>query len=77
MRLPQFSLVPLRTPRDIARVSDDGLYEASVADEDGEEENVVDDKYGSGCTSSTRNQRIRGWTEQVIDCDKRVSEISG
>jgi hypothetical protein len=77
MRLLRFFLVPLRAARDIARVSDDGLHEASVTDEDREEENVVNDEYDSGCTGSTRNQRIIGGPEQIIDCDKSVSEISG
>jgi hypothetical protein len=76
MRLPPFFLVPLCAARGIARVSDDGLYEASIACEDREEEDVVNDEYGNGCTGSTRNQRIIGWIEQVIDCGKRVSEMS-
>jgi hypothetical protein len=77
MRLVRFFLVPLRTARDIARVSDDGVQEASVTDEDREEENVVNDEYDSGYTGSTGDPRITGGPEQIIDYDKSVSEISG
>src|SRR2546423_6084473 len=71
MRLVRFFLVPLRTARDIARVSDDGVQEASVTDEDREEENVVNDEYDSGYTGSTGD--IIGRPDQIIDYDKSVS----
>jgi hypothetical protein len=48
--------VPMRAPRNIARVGDNGLYETSVADEDRQEKKVVNDEYGNGGSSPTRDQ---------------------
>jgi hypothetical protein len=74
MRPVRFFLVPQRTSRNVTWVCDDGLYKASVAYEDRKEENVVNDEYDSGGPGSTRDQHIIGWIEQVVNCEKRVSE---
>lgn len=75
MRFQRFFVVPLRTSRNVPRVREDGLYESTIAHEDKEEKNIVDNEYGNGGSGTTRDQRIIGWIEQIVNYKNIVSDV--
>jgi hypothetical protein len=75
LRFLRLLQLPLPASRNVARICDDCVYEASVAHEDRYEKKVISDEYGNGGSGSTRDVRKLGGIEQIVNFENVISEL--